>query len=247
MSRSPFASRPLQDWIKDLAQAPSPEDRYRALLAVQSLGSPSQQLECCRTALADADSGIRAQAAKKLRDLRSPIETISATERSALAASLNNLLRDEDPDVRFEAARTLGVLDPSNIGARDVMLALLDDEGTQPLMLSVVVTALGERDDSQPTDLLPRFQKLLSHSQAEVRENVSAVVSRWGTSAAPLVVELIQALDDDEPIVRENAAIALGGAGIASEDVIAALHQTAADEDEGVALAAKTACDRLRT
>lgn len=247
MSRSPFTGRPLQDWIKDLAQAPSPDDRYRALLAVQSLGSPSQQLEGCRTALADADSGMRAQAAKKLRDLRSQIETISATERSALAAKLSDLLRNDDPDVRFEAARTLGVLDPNNSGARDVLLALLDDEGTQPLMLSVVVTALGERDDSQPTDLLPRFRKLLSHPQAEVRENVSAVVSRWGASAAPLVAELIQALDDDEPIVRENAAIALGGAVITSDDVISALHQAAADEDEGVALAAKTACERLRS
>ena len=109
-----------------------------------------------------------------------------------------------------------------------------------------MVTALGEREDSQPIDLLPRFRKLLSHPQAEVRENVSALVSRWGASAEPLVAELIYALDDDEPIVRENAAIALGGAGVASEDVIAALHQAAADDDGGVALAAKAASERLR-
>jgi HEAT repeat protein len=247
MSRSPFAGRPLQDWIKDLRQAPSPDDRYRALLAVQSLGSSSQQLECCRSALADVDSGIRAQAAKKLRDLRSHVQTLALSDQAELTAALNERLRDDDPDVRFETARTLGQLDPANKSAGALLLALLDDEGTQPLTVSVVVTALGERDDLQAEDLLSRFQKLLSHSQAEVRENVSAVISRWGTSAAPLVSELLQALDDDEPIVRENAAIALGGAGQASDEVLAALRQAATDEDEGVALAAKAAGERLQT
>jgi hypothetical protein len=246
MPQPPFSSRSAEEWIKVLQQSTSADDRYRALLGVNSKGSPQQAWEWCGRSLGDADSGVRALAAKQLRELKSRITDQSSSENwASTSTSLQQCLNDEDPDVRFEAARTLTQVAPECAAARDVLLALLDDEGTQPLMLAVVVTAVGERLDLPPELVLSRFQRLLGHPQAEVRENSSAVVCQWGTKAAPLVEELITALDDDEPIVRENAAIALGGCGVASEEVLKALEIAATDEDEGVAAAARSACEQL--
>jgi hypothetical protein len=243
MPPSPFSSRSAEEWISVLQQAASADDRYRALLGVNSTGSPQQALEWSTRSLGDADSGVRALAAKQLRELKSRVTDQSSSENWA---SLQQCLNDEDPDVRFEAARTLTQVAPECTAAREVLLTLLDDEGTQPLMLAVVVTAVGERTDLPAELMLPRFQRLLAHPQAEVRENSSAIVCQWGPKAAALVGELITALDDDEPIVRENAALALGGCGVASEDVLKALEIAATDEDEGVADAARSANQRLR-
>ncbi|HEY4259290.1 MAG TPA: HEAT repeat domain-containing protein [Schlesneria sp.] len=249
MSQLPFASRPLEEWISELQNAISADDRYRALLAITSLGSTQQLLSSCASSLDDTDSGVRALAAKQLRDLklREKSESdVGGEAWTAIGAKLQTLLGDDDPDVRFESARTLTHVTPRDAASRDLLLALLDDEETQPLILAVVVTAIGERIDLPPESLRSRFQRLLGHPQAEVRENASAVVSRWGTAAAPLVLELITALDDDEPIVRENAAIALGNCGAKSEAVLKALEVAVTDEDEGVAEAARAACQKLQ-
>ena len=63
--------------------------------------------------------------------------------------------------------------------------------------------------------------------------------------AAGVVEPLVIALDDEEPLVRENAALALGRAGVASDEVVAALRAAATDEDEVVATVAKNALTEL--
>ena len=64
-------------------------------------------------------------------------------------------------------------------------------------------------------------------------------------AASAMVNELLAALDDDEPIVRENAAIALGRCGANEPQVLSALSAAEQDEDEGVAAAAHVALQRL--
>ena len=123
-----------------------------------------------------------------------------------------------------------------------VLLSLLDDEGIQPLMIAAIVAALGERPDVDPALLVSRYGRLLSHEQAEVRENVSAAVAAWGPQAAVLDEPLMLALDDEEPLVREHAALALGRAEVASRHLVAcrriddvAERLTAGEPDEVVA------------
>jgi HEAT repeat protein len=248
MPKSPFSNRSLEEWMTQLQQAASAEDRYRALLAITSSGSPQQCLGCCTLALNDQDSGVRALAAKQLRELKSR-NAVGMGESPdtwvEIATKLQTLLTDEDPDVRFEAARALTHVNPDVASARHVLLDFLDDEGTQPLMLAVVVTAIGERRDLGVAELQPRFQKLLGHAQAEVRENASAVVCQWGADVETMIPELIVALDDDEPIVRENAAVALFHCRTATVEVLAALRTASTDEDEGVAAAAAKSLHKL--
>ena len=124
-------------------------------------------------------------------------------------------------------------------------MSLLDDDGIQPLMIASIVTAIGERSDIDLALLAPRYGRLLSHEQAEVRESVSAAVVTWGEPAASLVEPLMIALDDDEPLVREHAALALGRAGVASEAIMSALQTASADDDEIVAAAAKESLRQL--
>ena len=245
---SPFLKRPVADWIDDLQRATSAEDRYRALLAVNSIGTRQDAIPWCRHALSDADSSVRALGAKMLGELKRRNDgdqpDVDSTWRD-IAADLSGLLTDADPDVRFEAARALGRIDASRDAARSVLLSLLGDDGTQPLMIAAVVAALGEQSEVPSDALMAVYRKLLAHEQAEVRESVSAALVALGVQARDFVAELLVALDDEEPIVRENAARALGRANVDSPDVVAGLAEAVSDEDEGVAAAAREALDKL--
>jgi len=238
-----FSHRSLQDWIHELKTGSLPDDRYRALLAVMSLATPEDAISCCQLSLRDADPGLRGLAAKRLKDLRQQSPSNSLWE--GIGAELVERLQDEDPDVRFESARTLGTVSPRVTTARDLLLAFLDDDETQPLMLAHVVVALGERADVEIDSWIPRMRRLIAHTQAEVREAATMVAAKSGPMTGQLVPELILALDDEEPIVRENAATALGQGGTSSGEVIAALVVAAGDEDELVAAAAREAHQKL--
>ena len=241
---TPFSGRSLDEWIEVLKQATAPDERYRALLAVKSLGSPDDAVAWSCHSLSDADSAVRALAAKQLGELKR-LSTDGLAPWIEIANELSERLGDSDIDVRFEAARAVGRVRTNDEPSMSVLLLLLDDEGIQPLMIAAIVAALGERPDVDPALLVSRYGRLLSHEQAEVRENVSAAVAAWGPQAAALDEPLMLALDDEEPLVREHAALALGRVGVASHEVMAALRTASADEDEVVAETAREALRRL--
>ncbi|MEK6257047.1 MAG: HEAT repeat domain-containing protein [Planctomycetota bacterium] len=241
---SPFSEHSLTEWIGLLQQATSPDERYRALLAVKSLGSLDDAVAWSRHSLRDADSAVRALAAKQLGEgKRLPAGEVAPWNE--IATELTERLADSDIDVRFETARALGRIRSDDESSKGVLLSLLDDDGIQPLMTASIVTALGERSDVDVALLAPRYGMLLSHEQAEVRESVSAAVAGWDQQASSLVEPLMIALDDEEPLVRENAALALGRAGVASEAILSALRTASTDEDEVVAEAARESLRRL--
>ena len=226
---SPFSGRSLAEWIEVLQRAESADERYRALLAVKSLGSWEEAVAASHRVLSDDDAVVRALAAKVLGESRR-LDEADASPWSEIAEALVARLSDLDVDVRFEAARALGrVRRGDAAAARDVLLSLLDEEDVQPLMLASIITAVAERSDVDLT----------------VRESVSAAVAQWGVSAAALIEPLLIALDDEEPLVRENAALALGRSGVASELVASALRAAATDEDEVVASVARDALTLL--
>lgn len=242
---SPFSGRSLEEWIEVLQHAPMSDERYRALLAVKSLGSLDDAVVWSRHSLNDADSAVRALAAKQLGELCRPSSgaTVQLTE---VGRELFGRLSDSDLDVRFEAAKALGRVQSSDESSMEVLLSLLDEEGVQPLMIAAIVAALGERPEFDVSPLIARYGLLLSHEQAEVRESVSAAVAAWGSRASSLADPLVIALDDEEPLVREYAALALGRAGVISDEITAALRTALTDEDEVVAGKAREALRHLK-
>lgn len=241
-SKSPYQQRSLADWQRDLESAAAGEDRYRALLAINALATPFEAVSGCRAALTDAEPGVRALAAKRLREWRQLSEGAAPSpDWEGIADDLRRVLADTDPDVQFEAARALGWIWPDGDEGVTVLWRMLGDDEAQPLMLALLVTALAEHPRSCPEAHLPRLRELLRHPQAEIRENTSGLIATSVTAAQVLEAELVVALDDDEPIVRENAAIALGHIPLKGPETCAALTRAAEDEDEGVAAAARRA------
>lgn len=242
---TPFSERTLDQWKIALQRDAAPDERYRALLAIKSLGTPEDLVEWCRHSFNDADAAIRALAAKLIGDLKreTNCETIPWTE---LAEKLITQLSDSDHNACFEAARALGAVRPEASAAREVLLSLLDLEGIQPLTLASLISAIDERTDVDPKLIADRYGPLLNHQQSEVRENVSAAIANWGNHASLLVEPLVIALEDEEPLVREKAALALGRAGNNTVQVLDALTLATADEDEIVARTAKEAIEQLR-
>jgi len=227
-----------------IEKSTSAEDRYRGLLAVNSMASFSDRFDWCRKLLEDADSSVRAIAVKTLGELKLEA-TVPPIPWRTLEPELATLLDDVDVDVRFEAARTIGRINPQDERSVSVLLSLLADLETQPLMLASLVKAISDRPEIDIEKIVAPYGEILSHEQPEVRESVSAAIAGWGKKAESLVINLLKALDDDEPLVRENAARALSHCSNSLESVLNALKRASDDEDKIVATTAKESIDLL--
>ena len=238
----PFAGQSISDWITQLQNDDSPEQRLRALQAIGLLGASDEITRWAAHALRDNDSTIRAIAAKLIGGLRVPVSDETAT----LIASL---LQDSDPDTRFESARALLRTKSSRSDlAAPILVAILDEEETQPLMLAAILNTFVEAEgipDQVESELLPRLLRFLDHDRAEVREANSAVFAKWPTLCESCTDQLLPLLDDSEPVVREQIALAFGQSRINSENVREGLRIASQDEDTEVARVATEALQRL--
>lgn len=238
----PFVNTPVTEWIQLLQNADSPEDRLRALQAIGLLASKDEAGQWATHSLRDTDSTIRALAAKTLG-------TAGITLTPEADAALVLLLHDEDPDVRFESARSLLRKASANKAkAVSVLLAFLDEDETQPLMVAMILNLISETgalEGLAETDLLPRLKRRLQDERGEVREAIAVAFARWPAMCKPTIDDLVPLLDDSEPVVREKIAEALGQAGILNESIRTALTSASQDEDTEVARVASEALNRL--
>jgi HEAT repeat protein len=238
----PFASQSISDWIAQLQNDDSADQRLRALQAIGLLGAPDEIACSAAHALRDNDSTIRAMAAKLVGGLRLTL----SDETETLVASL---LQDHDPDTRFESARALLRTKSSRSElVAPILFSFLDEEETQPLMVASILNTFVEADGIPrrfESELLPRLLRFLDHDRAEVREANSAVFAKWPTLCESCTDQLLPLLDDSEPVVRENIALALGQSRINSEEVRDALRAASQDEDHEVARVAAEALQRL--
>ena len=227
----PFASQSISDWIAQLQKNDSPEQRLRALQAIGLLGGPDEITRWAVHALRDNDSTIRALAAKLIGGLRLSV----SDETETLIASL---LQDSDPDVRFESARALlRTKSKRSDHVVPVLFSFLDEEET-----FVEAEVIPGRVESE---LLPRLLRFLDHDRAEVREANSTVFAKWPAFCESCTDQLLPLLDDSEPVVREQIALAFGQSKINSEKVREGLRIASQDEDTEVARVATEALQRL--
>ncbi|WP_010586857.1 HEAT repeat domain-containing protein [Schlesneria paludicola] len=240
----PFSNQSVSEWTVQLQQSPAAEDRLRALQAISLLAQTDETNRIAHNALDDADSMVRAMAARLLG--REGIETSNETQ-----AKLVNLLGDDDPDVQFESARTLIRKKSSRAElAFPSLFARLDEAETPALMLAAVISTLTEADLDQQTierEFRPRVTAWLEHDRGEVREAVASAFAKWPAMSVQCVDRLIPLLEDSEPVVREKIAIALGQSGIKSDLILAGLETARMDEDSEVARVASEALAKLKS
>ena len=225
-----------------LQQDDSAEQRLRALQAISLLAPPDEITRWGTHALRDSDSTVRALAAKLIGGLRKPISDESSS-------SLVSLLQDPDPDTRFEAARALLRTKSKHADlVAPILFAFLDEDETQPLMVASILNTFVEADSfpgRTGSELLPRLLRFLDHDRAEVREANSAVFAKWPSLCESCADKLLPLLDDSEPVVREQIALAFGLSGVNDEKVREGLRIASQDEDSEVARIATEALQRL--
>jgi HEAT repeat protein len=245
LSTNPYAAEPLSIWEARLMEAGSSEQRFRAFDAVTQLAANPAIAGHALRLLDDGDPELRAAAARWLSTaIRSNLlEGELSAQAQGIFERLQQRLDDSDPDVKLEAARGLVCLAPESHNVSDVVLGLLAIAETP----STTQAALAELCGRLPhlSERLVSFLKSFSTSEsAEVREAAATAFARWGARAVIAENELAAALEDEEPIVREQAAVALGHLDAVRATSLDALRQAAQDEDAGVAAAAQTAVHR---
>lgn len=246
--KSPFAGRPLSAWLQVLSTGSDAEERYRALQAVIALGREDEVVGLIRQGLDDADSAVRAGAARWLaRSAEKSSRPGAPDDWKSIQSVWEKLLKDDDPDVRFESARGLLALTPDHAAALAVVLEFLRDPETQPVMQVSILKTLSQAGMRLSADSAP-WLPLLQAGQAEVRETAARTVGHCGVAAAgEFSSALIALLNDEEPFVREEAARALGNSPTAPEEMLTALEAAANDEDTLVAEAAQASLTALRS
>lgn len=238
----PFSELSTAEWIKQLQQATTPESRLRALQAVGYLSNADDAAHTSAQVLQDSDPTVRALAAKLTGGSKAAVATETESQ-------LVSLLSDEDPDVRYESAKSLIRLkSPQASKAVDGLFAFLDEPETHPLMQAAVINALVQADlnaEQANQQVGPRLEKLIEQERAELREAVADAFAKWPTMGTACWERLLPLLDDAEPVVREKMALMFGQLGIDRPEIRSALETAAQDEDSEVARVAQESLARL--
>jgi HEAT repeat protein len=240
----PFAEKPLDAWREQFGSSPDVEERYRALQAIAVLASAEQAIGWLTPGLSDAEASIRAGAARWLATQAGASPRAGGeSEWQTIRGRWQTLLADDDPDVRFEAARGLILGKAEGRDSVRVLSDLLHDDQTQPVMLAAILNLFRQIPAGE---VRPAWSRFLSHEQSAVREAAARALGSWGAGSAESASALLPLLDDEDPFVREEAAQSLGVIGVSSAEILAALASAANDEDDVVAAAARASRQRLQ-
>jgi len=113
-------------------------------------------------------------------------------------------LKDNDPQVRTVAAKTLGALGPDAQEAVPALAELLSTEDVIPAARALASIGFSARE------AVPALIKLLNNKEGDVRWNAARALGDIGPEAKAAVPKLIERLADPDAGVREHAAEALG-------------------------------------
>jgi HEAT repeat protein/energy-coupling factor transporter ATP-binding protein EcfA2 len=170
---------------------------------------------------------------EKLR--QETVETLVAMRGSAcegeVVRALLGALRDEDSDVRWNAAWALSELGEASDEVIVALLGALRDEDASVRMSAAwALGELGRASDEVVVALLIA----LRDEDAGVRGSAAWALGKFGQASGEVVGALLDALRDENAPVRWSAALALRELGKASDEVVSALLVALRDEDTSV-------------
>ncbi len=209
-------------WV-NLEKGPHPKvEAYKAALEVAT----EQSLTLC---LVDRKyPEVRAGAAYLLGE-------VATAESSNVVQSIRNALQDPDPRVPFQAMRSLG-----RLGALDIQEVLPFFEIESSSVQFYALQALGTIAGEQAEQVLMYLSSNPTQSTAMRVLAVKLLGERSATSAAGSLMELLR---EEQPSLRQHAALALGRMGAFS--AVKDLYQSLIDDDEDVRYAVGVALGLL--
>jgi HEAT repeats/HEAT repeat len=141
-------------------------------------------------------------------------------EKDIALASLLNLLKDEDSDVRSRAAVALGKLGDHSGALVKGLLQLLQDSDTEAR--SPAASVLGKFSDRSETVVNGLFQ-LLQDSDLGVSNTAARALGDLGDRSGWVLKGLLELLKDESSAPNPCAAYTLGKLGDRSEEVLLGL------------------------
>ena len=180
----------------------------------------------------DVDELERAEAARALGE--------KGEEGFVAIPYLTEAMKDEDPGVRLRSAITLGKFGPVAQEAVPALISVLDDIFTG--VRAEAAFALGKI--GVPVDVVvPNLIETLNDPAWFVRMRAARGLASMGPQTLP---ELIQALQEENPLMRQAAAFALGEMGADAWDAVPWLTDALIDEDARVRELADEALLKIR-
>lgn len=183
--------------------------------------------------LVSRDNNVRARA---LQDIRKMDEKA----RGKVALNMAKTLADKKSDARYFALTVrdfalaaLEELGPAAGSAAPELIPFLSDYS-----VSFRVSGILEKLDSATPELI----QALKNTDFSISNSARQIFAARGARAVPV---LIEALDHADPLIRENAAKALGDAGADAKDAIPALVASLRDADEDVRIWSSISLTRL--
>lgn len=220
LNRTGTPLRPSEENVGALFACLSDKEPIVRAWAAEALGTiPLGQIEIgivrktimgLATCLLDADSGVRESAAWALnKNLEGTVRTLAG---DSLGPLLLTALNDPSSEVRGNVAACLGHVGYPEHAVASI-IALLND--ASEFVAWNAASALGRSNSESAIDALIQALKRESPS---VRANVLESLATIGRKANRTAVRIREFLNDDDDIVRSNAAAAVGAVGDTSNE-----------------------------
>lgn len=167
-----------------------------------------------------------------------PLGEIGNVARSAVP-SLIQSLRDDDPEVRWNAAAVLGGIGKESVDGLADALTHKDAEVRRNAAAAL------DRIGVDSAVAVPKLAVALRDIDTEVARYAASALGRIGAGAREAIDSLVTVLSHTDSEVRRNAAIALGNIGPESTDAITDLLELLHDEAPKVRAAADRALYKI--
>jgi HEAT repeat protein len=214
-----------RDRLRTALKDDSPGVRQNAAWALGQLGKEDAEetLQALTQVFADADPQVRRDAAAavgeigRLRDAGG-----QAFANPAVAPLLQMFHKEKDDTIRKVALDALvnAVTKLDKDAANDLRGLLADKD---PEIVRGAALALGNIGGPAADEAVGELREALAKGDLLTRIQASAALANVGQGAAPAVRDLIVALDDKEPEIRRNAALALSHIGPQAASAVPAL------------------------
>lgn len=213
-------------------------DPERRVAAAKYLGSRREAgaVPALIPLLADGSTEVRNQAAWALWRIGKPTAIAARTELEALLTS------EADGNVRVNAAGALWRIGNPTAELRPSVEPVLDhDNGYTRARAADLLLRMGAPAD----ELVSTYERTFDSGNEKLRHYVVKLLSDHDDTPLDFAPLMVRALKDPQETVRILATVELNRMGVATPEVVAALHEAASDPSETVRATALIALSRV--